>query len=116
MDLLGECFQSLRLFSFLNTQICFLFFEDIGSVAKLVRKPYFLAFKEKNISIIVRETLKALEYLHKNSIVHRDIKGNNILLSVNGEVKLSDFGLSLQTEESVVGCSGYKINFLQSHF
>jgi len=49
---------------------------------------------EKQLSFIVGSTLKGLEYLHGLSIIHRDIKSANILLTEKGEVKLGDFGVS----------------------
>ncbi|KAK5646208.1 hypothetical protein RI129_004672 [Pyrocoelia pectoralis] len=49
---------------------------------------------EEHISLILKEVLKALTYLHENNIMHRDIKGSNVLLTSEGDIKLSDFGLS----------------------
>ncbi|KAG5898728.1 hypothetical protein JTB14_020922 [Gonioctena quinquepunctata] len=49
---------------------------------------------EEHIAYVMKETVRAVLYLHEYNIVHRDIKGSNILLSKEGEVKLCDFGLS----------------------
>lgn len=49
---------------------------------------------EPLIGYIVREVLNALAYLHMNHIVHRDVKARNILLTADGQVKLTDFGFS----------------------
>lgn len=57
---------------------------------------------------IIRDTLSALAYLHDLHIIHRDIKGTNILLTKRGEVKLADFGISvlLRGEEKATGSVG----------
>ncbi|XP_018650196.1 protein kinase [Schistosoma mansoni] len=47
---------------------------------------------EKQIATICRDVLRALAFLHDHGIIHRDIKSDSILLSINGRVKLSDFG------------------------
>ncbi|XP_043718152.1 germinal center kinase 1-like [Telopea speciosissima] len=65
-----------------------------GSCLHLMKVAYPDGFEESVIGTILKETLKALEYLHRHGHIHRDIKAGNILLDSNGMVKLGDFGVS----------------------
>ncbi|KAM0934408.1 putative protein kinase STE-STE20-Fray family [Dioscorea sansibarensis] len=65
-----------------------------GSCFHLMKIAYQDGFEEPIIRSILKETLKALEYLHKHGHIHRDVKAGNILLDSSGGVKLGDFGVS----------------------
>ncbi|KAL8520532.1 hypothetical protein ACS0TY_011164 [Phlomoides rotata] len=65
-----------------------------GSCLHLMKIAYPEGFEESAIGSILKETLKALEYLHQHGHIHRDVKAGNILMDSDGEVKLADFGVS----------------------
>jgi protein-serine/threonine kinase len=52
--------------------------------------------EEKYVGVIVRELLIALQYIHKQNVIHRDIKAANVLISNEGRVQLCDFGVAAQ--------------------
>ncbi|KAL4715207.1 hypothetical protein ACJJTC_012254 [Scirpophaga incertulas] len=69
---------------------------EYGSVIDIVRKLQAVDRKmsEEHIAYILKYTIKALVYLHENKVIHRNVRCSNILITKDGEVKLSDFGLS----------------------
>lgn len=69
-----------------------------GSVATLLRN--YGAFEETLVKNFVRQILFGLSYLHERDIIHRDIKGANILVDNKGGVKISDFGISKKVNDS----------------
>jgi len=50
-------------------------------------------FNEANLAYVAKELLKGISYLHANQLAHRDLKSANIMMSIQGQVKLIDFGL-----------------------
>ncbi|KAF6299076.1 misshapen like kinase 1 [Rhinolophus ferrumequinum] len=72
-----------------------------GSVTDLVKNTKGNTLKEDCIAYICREILRGLAHLHAHKVIHRDIKGQNVLLTENAEVKLVDFGVSAQLDRTV---------------
>ncbi|XP_057416981.1 mitogen-activated protein kinase kinase kinase 1-like [Lotus japonicus] len=78
-----------------STLYIFLEFVSKGSLASLYQK---YRLNDSQVSAYTRQILNGLKYLHDRDIVHRDIKGANILVDVSGAVKLADFGLAKATK------------------
>ncbi|XP_024537915.1 mitogen-activated protein kinase kinase kinase 3 [Selaginella moellendorffii] len=76
----------------------YLEFVSGGSIHKVLQE--YGAFKEPVIRSYTQQILSGLQYLHSMNKVHRDIKGANILVDTNGEVKLADFGMAKHISSS----------------
>lgn len=73
----------------------------VGSVKDLM-KMTLETLEEEQIAYVCRETLKGLLYLHSMNIIHCDVKAANIMLTIDGQVKLGDFGVSEQIQRGTV--------------
>eukprot|EP00760_Papus_ankaliazontas_P033008 PhM_4_TR6131/c3_g1_i1/m.55767 len=69
-----------------------------GSIESLVRR--FGRLHDRIVRMYTRQILVGLEYLHRHGVLHRDIKGGNILVTDRGVVKLADFGCSKRITDS----------------
>jgi serine/threonine protein kinase len=69
-----------------------------GSLANVIKK--FGSFSESLTAIYITQVLRGLKYLHDQGVLHRDIKGANILTTKEGLVKLADFGVAMKLSES----------------
>ena len=78
-----------------------------GSVTDLVKTliKNGLRLEECLIAHILRQTILAIQHLHRNHVVHRDIKGHNILITEVGSIKLIDFGVSAHLKNSIGRCN-----------
>ena len=64
-----------------------------GSLGGLVKKS---VLSENVIKIYIKQILNGIAFLHKSGVIHRDIKGANILITKHGKVKLADFGVAVK--------------------
>ena len=71
-------------------------FVENGSLSTIVKK--FGTLRESLVSIYIMQVLEGLDFLHEQGVIHRDIKGANILISTGGQVKLADFGVAAKME------------------
>jgi mitogen-activated protein kinase kinase kinase len=71
-----------------------------GSVVQLLTN--YGPFEEPLVRNFVRQILCGLNYLHDRDIIHRDIKGANVLVDNKGVIKISDFGISKKVEANLL--------------
>ncbi|GIL49282.1 hypothetical protein Vafri_5411 [Volvox africanus] len=70
-----------------------------GSLASVIKPNKFGTFSESLAAVYIAQVLQGLQYLHEQGVVHRDIKGANILTTKDGLVKLADFGVAAKLGE-----------------
>ena len=68
---------------------------DVGALTEILEEKKG-NIDERLCAYILRRSLEGLYYLHSKSIIHRDIKSDNILININGDIKLCDFGYATQ--------------------
>ncbi|KAE8540292.1 hypothetical protein D1P53_003236 [Cryptococcus gattii VGV] len=71
-----------------------------GSLQTILKK--FGKFPESLVAVYIRQVLEGLIYLHEQGVIHRDIKGANILTNKDGSVKLADFGVSSRAPTAIL--------------
>lgn len=73
-----------------------------GSLSQIIKPNKFGAFPESLAAIYMKQTLEGLAYLHEQNVIHRDVKGANILTTKEGTVKLADFGVATMSTQREV--------------
>ncbi|CAH9081324.1 unnamed protein product [Cuscuta europaea] len=71
-----------------------------GSLANIIKPNKFGPFPESLVAHFIAQVLEGLVYLHEQGVIHRDIKGANILTTKEGLVKLADFGVATKLTEA----------------
>lgn len=105
IDILKECkhpniVELLEAFFFEGKLWMLIEFCEVGAVDSIMidlEKP----LTEKQIQYLCHEICQGLSYLHKNRVIHRDLKAGNVLLTVDGGVKLADFGVSAKNKQTL---------------
>lgn len=96
-------------------------FCENGSLHNICKR--FGKFPENLVAVYVSQVLEGLVYLHDQGVIHRDIKGANILTTKDGAVKLADFGVASSTttagaasDDAVVGSPYWSTYPLAPHY
>ncbi|MBN3287611.1 SLK kinase, partial [Polyodon spathula] len=105
IDILASCRHSniVRLFDALlfENRLSILIEFCPGGALDAIMLELERGLSEPQIQVVCKQTLQALEYLHGKKIIHRDLKTGNILLTIEGDVKLADFGVSAKNTSTL---------------
>jgi serine/threonine kinase 3 len=82
---------------------------SVSDIMRIIERP----LHEEEIGVITQYALKGLEYLHFKRKIHRDIKAGNILLNLEGQAKLADFGVAGQL--TVKPCTLINVNLINCY-
>ncbi|OEL33994.1 Serine/threonine-protein kinase BLUS1 [Dichanthelium oligosanthes] len=82
-------------------------FMGAGSLHSILSHGFPDGLPEPCVAVVLKETLRALCYLHEQGRIHRDIKAGNILVDSDGSVKLADFGVSASIYETTPAASSF---------
>jgi len=78
---------------------------EAGSLSSIIKNAHFGPFPESLVAVYIDQVLRGLVYLHTQGVVHRDVKGANILTTREGLVKLADFGVAARMGEDNMNTS-----------
>jgi len=81
-------------------------YAESGSLSDMLKR-LGNKMEEKLVAKCIAQVLKGLQFLHDQGVIHRDVKGANLLMNKHGDVKLADFGVATKSEgEKVTGVAG----------
>lgn len=103
MNLCNSSNLTKYFFTYYYKESLFMFVEfmDGGAMVDFVYH-YLKKVPENIVAYILREMLQGLDSLHSHRQLHRDLKSDNVLMSLKGEVKIADFGFAIQLTKEVL--------------